>query len=463
MTIIYNKYGIGITKLYIKNRFKKEGYELNKVQKLLMICMFMFVLTGGNFSEAANSDKVIYMIPVEHEVERGLEAFLDRALEAALEEGADHIVLNIDTPGGRVDAAGNIAKIIQNSPIPITAYIVNKALSAGAYIALNADQIVMAPGATMGAAGVIDSAGNAADKKMQSAWLATMVSAAELNDRDPIYAKAMADPNIDLPNYGAPKGEFLTFTSSQALEAGYAEAIVNDEKELFTFLQLDGAHIERMNVSFAEKIARFVTSPIVIPILLSVASLGLIVELYSPGFGVPGTMGLTSLGLFFYGHLVAGFAGWESILFLVAGIILILLELFLPGGILGVIGLVAIIASFFFASYDLFHMAVSLSIAFIVTTIVAILLYKFMGYRGFMTKIILKDSTSEDRGYSSYHKRDHLVGLVGEALTDLRPAGTALIENERLDVITEGTFIDKGKRIKVVKTEGVRVVVREIE
>ncbi|WP_017728396.1 SDH family Clp fold serine proteinase, partial [Halalkalibacterium ligniniphilum] len=145
---------------------------------------------------------LVYYIPVEQEVERGLEAFLQRSITSAVEEGADHIVLEINTPGGRVDAANNMANIMRNTEIPITAYVTNDAISAGAYIALNADQIVMAPGATMGSAAVIDGAGNAADEKTQSYWLAEMSAAAELNDRDPKYALAMADRSIEIPELG---------------------------------------------------------------------------------------------------------------------------------------------------------------------------------------------------------------------------------------------------------------------
>ncbi|OZM57745.1 hypothetical protein CIB95_05105 [Lottiidibacillus patelloidae] len=436
---------------------------MRKVNRFFMlIALSLACFSGISQVFGQGEGKLVFFIPVEQEVERGLEAFLKRSLETAKERGADHIVLNIDTPGGRVDAAGNIAKIIQNSNIPITAFIENKALSAGAYIALNADQIVMKPGATIGAAGVIDSAGNAADKKAQSAWIANMESAAQLNNRDVIYAKAMADPEIDLPQYDAPKGRYLTLTAKKALEVGYAEAIVNDNTELLAFLKLQEAKVEKMEVSFAEKIARFVTSPIVIPILLSIGSLGLIVELYSPGFGIPGTMGLTSLGLFFYGHLVAGFAGWESMVFLVGGIILILLELFLPGGILGILGLISILASFFFASYDLAHMAISLAIAIILTVILAIVLYKFVGYRGTLGRIILKDATSSEKGYNSYHQRDELLGSVGVALTDLRPSGTAQFADERVDVVSEGTYISRGSEVKIIKLEGARIIVREI-
>jgi membrane-bound serine protease (ClpP class) len=436
---------------------------MRKVNRFLLLTVLALACFSGLSNVSGQGEgNLVFFIPVEQEVERGLEAFLQRSLETAVERGADHIVLKIDTPGGRVDAAGNIAKIIQESEIPITAFIENKALSAGAYIALNADDIVMKPGATIGAAGVIDQAGNAADKKAQSAWVAAMESAAQLNNRDVIYAKAMADADVDLPKYDAEKGKFLTLTATKALEVGYAEAIIKDDTELLAYVKMQDAKVETMEVSFAEKIARFVTSPVVIPILLSIGSLGLIVELYSPGFGIPGTMGLTSLALFFYGHLVAGFAGWESVVFLIGGIILILLELFLPGGILGILGLIAIIASFFFASYDLTHMAISLAIAIILTVILAIVLYKFVGYRGTLGRIILKDATSADKGYNSYNERGHLLGLEGEAFTDLRPSGTAVFAEDRIDVVTEGSYIAKGSKVKIIKLEGARVIVREI-
>src|SRR5699024_11174906 len=109
-----------------------------------------------------------------------------------------------------VDAAGNIGTLLQSLPMPTTSYIVNEALSAGSYIALNTDHIYMSPHSTMGASGVITSDGNAADKKAQSAWLKSMTGAAESKGRDPLYAEAMANEDIDLPEYNAEKGEFLT-------------------------------------------------------------------------------------------------------------------------------------------------------------------------------------------------------------------------------------------------------------
>src|SRR5690625_921188 len=246
---------------------------------ILLLTLLLTVVLPPEKNAEDSSNKLVYIIPIENEVERGLEAFLVRSTDEAIGAGADHIIFEIDTPGGRVDSAGQIGKLLQEIDIPTTAFIENEALSAGSYIALNSNTIYMKPNATMGASGVITSDGNAADKKAQSAWVAAMKSAAEAQDRDPLYAIAMADESIDLPEYGAPKGEFLTLSSKDAVEVSYAEGIVQNRTALLAELDLQNATLKEMETSIAEEIARFVTSPIVIPILLSVASLGLIVEL----------------------------------------------------------------------------------------------------------------------------------------------------------------------------------------
>ncbi|WP_449537024.1 NfeD family protein [Ferdinandcohnia sp. Marseille-Q9671] len=410
-----------------------------------------------------SADQVVYIIPIEETVEKGLSAFIDRSITDAEEKGADIIVLEINTPGGAVDAATKIGKRIQEATIPTVAYINNDAISAGAFIALNADEIYMTENGRMGAAGIIDQSGNTADEKAVSYWLSAMKGAAENNNRNPIYALAMADKEIDLPEYGAEKGKFLTLTARQALEVEYAEGVVKDRADLLQTLGYEKAAIEEAEVSFAEKIARFITNPIIVPILLSIGSLGLVVELYSPGFGIPGIMGLSALLLFFYGHLVAGLAGMESIILFVVGIVLILLEFVLPGGIIGLIGLGAILTSFFLAGSSVWLIGTSLLIALIVTIIVSILLVKVFGKKlHAFKKIILFDSTTTESGYVSNKNRDDLLGMHGVALTTLRPSGTALINNERLDVVTQGNYIERNTRVEVIKTEGSRIVVREV-
>ncbi|HIS28154.1 MAG TPA: nodulation protein NfeD [Candidatus Avamphibacillus intestinigallinarum] len=411
----------------------------------------------------SGSGKLVYVIPIEKEVERGLEAFLKRTTEEAEEAFADHIIFEIDTPGGRVDSAKQIAKILQNLNIPTTAYITNDALSAGSYIALNTDEIYMSPQATMGASGVIDEKGNAADKKAQSAWIAAMRSAAESKDRDPKYATAMADPSMDLPEYGAPKGEYLTLDAKLALKVKYSEGIIKHRTELLEELNLQDAEIVESETTIAEEVARFLTNPIVVPILLSIASLGFIVELYSPGFGIPGSMALVSLILFFYAHIVAGLAGMEAILLLILGIILIVIEFFIPGGIVGAFGVASIVGSLFMSGYSLANMALSVSIAIVVAAIVGFIMYKYVGLnKGLFKHIVLSDRTMTEQGYISSDDKSSLLGQVGKTLTALRPAGTAIFDQDRVDVVSEGRFVEKDCLIKVVQVEGVRVVVREV-
>lgn len=429
----------------------------------LSIILLPLILTLTPNKSYGTADQVVYIIPLEDTVEKGLSAFIDRSLTDAEEKGADIIILEINTPGGAVDAATKIGKRIQDTTIPTVAFINNDAISAGAFIALNAEKIYMSEDGRMGAAGIIDQAGNTADEKAVSYWLSAMKGAAENNGRDPIYALAMADKEIDLPELGAEKGKYLTLTASQAIEVNYAEGIVKNRADLLKTLGYEKAVIEEAEVSFAEKIARFITNPIVVPILLSIGSLGLVVELYSPGFGIPGIMGISALLLFFYGHLVAGLAGMESIILFVVGIVLILLEFVLPGGIIGLIGLGAVLTSFFMAGSSVWLIGTSLLIALVATIVVSIILIKVFGKKlHAFKKIILFDSTNTESGYVSNKNREDLLGKQGIAFTTLRPSGTAIINGERLDVVTEGNYIAKDSKIEVVKTEGSRIVVRVV-
>ncbi|WP_349407877.1 nodulation protein NfeD [Pseudalkalibacillus sp. SCS-8] len=441
----------------------KHITKIMKISFYMVLIIVPILLMQINPSNAAEGKGVVYFAPVQDAVERGLEKFLERSITTAEENGADYLVLEIDTPGGLVEAAGNIAKIMRDSEVPIIAYVTKRALSAGAYISLNADQIVMKPSTTMGAAAVIDSQGNTAGKKAESAWLAEMKASAELNNRDPIYALAMADEDIVLEDLGVKKGELLTLDAKQAKKVGYAEAIVNNRNELLDHLELPDAEIREIELSFAENIARYITHPVVVPILLSIGSIGLVLELYSPGFGIPGMLGLGSLLLFFFGHMIAGLAGWESLILFILGIGLIIAEVFVPGGILGVGGILAVLIGIVLAGGSLGNILLSILIAMIATIVVSILFLKYFGYNGPLKKIILFDSTSNERGYISNVTRSELIGLTGRTLTPLRPSGTAVIGDDRYDVVTEGNYIGLNRPIKIVKTEGSRIIVREVE
>jgi len=435
-----------------------------KKWRLAVFILFLLLPFASILQVQANDEtEKVYVVPLKETVEKGLYEFLDRAINEAEEYGAKTIIFEIDTPGGEVKAAGEIGKLLSGTKLRTVAFINNEALSAGAFISLHMDEIYMVPNSTMGAAAIITQDGNAADKKAQSYWLKAMESAAESNNRDPIYAKAMADESIHLPEFGAERGKLLTLTANDAVKVGYADAIVQDRDDLMSQLGLSNAQIITIEETFAEKVARFVTNPIIVPILLSIGSLGLIIELYSPGFGIPGFMGVFSLLLFFYGHYIAGLAGFESIILFVLGIILIGAEFVLPGGIAGLLGLGSIFLSIILAGESVVGMGINLLIAIVVAIIAMIILMKVFKKRiTVLNKIVLKDSTNTEQGYISNKSRLDLIGLTGTAMTDLRPSGTIIINDERLDAVSEGDFILGGSEVKVIKAEGSKIVVRKI-
>lgn len=408
--------------------------------------------------------ETVYVIPIENEVEKGLGAFLNRAIREAREANADHIIFEINTPGGLVEAANDIGELLQSVEIDTTAYIRSRALSAGSYIALFSDYIYMSPQATIGASGIITGDGNAADQKAQSYWREAMGSAAEAGGRDRLYAEAMADASIDLPEFNAPEGSYLTLGPTRALEVGYSNGTVNSRQEVLDALDLSTATIVEVNQRPAETLARFLTNSIVVSILLSLAGIGLVVELYSPGFGVAGSIGVISLILFFYGHLIAGLAGYEVFVLLIIGLALIIVEFFVPGGILGGLGAMSIVISLFMATDNIFALSLSLLIAISLTVFVAIFLYKRIGLqKGLLRYIILSDRETVDKGYVSSVSREQLIGLKGCALTPLRPSGTGLFEGERLDIISVGNFINQHDPIEIISVNGSRIVVQRIE
>lgn len=433
------------------------------MRKALIILCF---LAAGIISilpvQAGGKGADVYIIPVHKEVERGLSAYLERAIKSAEEHHAEAVIFDINTNGGLVDAASEIGELIANADLKTISYINPKALSAGAFIALHTDDIYMNPRATMGSAAIIDQSGNTAGEKAESMWLAAMSAAAKDKGRDPQVAQAMVSKKVDLPELKQ-NGKLLTLTPDQALKVGYSKGTIKNMDDLLAELGYDQARVHNVEPTLAEKIARFVTNPVIVPILLTIGSLGLVVELYSPGFGLPGTMGIAALLLFFYGHYIAGFAEYESLVLFILGVLLIAAEFFLPGGIAGILGGVSLIGSILMAGENATYMAASIIVALFAAVVVMIIMVKVFGRRmNIFKKLILTDSTNTESGYVSNVNRLELLGREGITVTPLRPAGAVQVEEERLDVVAEGSYIAKGITVKIVKVEGSRIVVRPI-
>jgi membrane-bound ClpP family serine protease len=208
----------------------------------------------------------------------------------------------------------------------------------------------------------------------------------------------------------------------------------------------------------------FLTDPIVVTVLLSIAGIGIILELFSSKFGVAGFIGVLALIVFFYGHFQAGLAGYGTLLLFVAGLLLIFLEFFLPGAISGTLGVAALIFSLFLAGENGIQMGVSILIAIFCSVLVFFIMIKIFNKKLVLfNKMVLSESAKKEDGYVSNVNRTDLLGKEGIALTILRPAGTVIINNERVDVVSEGGFIDQNAVVKVIKVEGARIVVRELD
>jgi membrane-bound serine protease (ClpP class) len=426
---------------------------------LALVMIICSVAPGGSIFGA--SSEPVYVIPVHQTIEQGLESFLDRAMDEAESVSAKAIILDIDTFGGAVDAAVGIGKRIESSPIPVTAFIQGNAASAGAFISLNADQIIMTPGSSIGAAAVRDLQGKEVDPKITSYWSSKMKSAAEAHGRKPEIAQAMVDPKVTIPGLKETTEQPLTLTAEEAIKAGYAESIQPNLEGVLAYLNLKDQPMIKISLSPAEQIARWVTNPIIIPLLLIIGIGGIVFEMLAPGFGYPGIIGISALVLFFFGHYVAGFAGIEDIILFVGGIILMVIELFAPGfGIFGILGIISLTLGVVLASYNTVYGFVSLGIAGVITIGLIIVIVKYFGHRGTWNRLILRDEMKKEQGYVSSLTREELLGKEGEAVTTLRPSGTIVVEGERIDAVTEGGFIRQNARVVIIKVEGHRVVVR---
>jgi membrane-bound serine protease (ClpP class) len=244
---------------------------------------------------------------------------------------------------------------------------------------------------------------------------------------------------------------------------------VADEAALLQAIGLPGAEVVSSDPNWAEQVVRFLTNPLVSPLLLSLGVLGLVLEIKSGAFGLGGLVSLASLGLFFGSSFVLGLAGWEEVLLLGLGLIALAVEAFvLPGfGVAGFLGLGAIGAAMVLAligaaptTGDVMQALAILGASLVISAAVAYAWLRHIPTSNRFGGLFLRSGMAQSEGYVSAALRADLVGQDGVALTDLRPAGTATIAGERVDVVTEGEYLSQGSAVRVLRSEGYRHVVR---
>ena len=426
--------------------------------------------------QAQEKRPAVYVVPIEGMIDLGLAPFVQRVLDEATLAGAAAVVLEINTFGGRVDAAVQIRDALLNSKVRTVAYVNRRAISAGALIGLAAENLVMAGGGTIGAATplLMGQSGEAAQpvtEKTVSYVRKEFRATAESRKRPPRLAEAMVDADVAIDGV-IEKGKLLTLTTEEALKHKLIDFRADTMESALQQLGLENAELRRQSPNWAEKLVRWLTNPVVSSLLISLGMLGIIVEVWTPGFGVAGGLGMASLALFFWGHWLVQLVGWEELLLALGGVMLLALEiLVIPGfGVAGVLGIVAILAGLVLSmvgagdtSEVVLQAAGRVVFALLAALIASLVLLRFLPRRPFGRQLVLETDLGAGHAHGSAPDSDlRWLGKKGQASSPLRPAGIAEIEGERVDVVSEGDLIEPGQAVEVTRVEGNRIVVRRI-
>lgn len=433
--------------------------------KILIFIVILICLSAASLLQASVLGDIVYVVPLEGAVEHSLKIYLERSFHEAERNNASAVILEFNTPGGRVDAAQEIKGLILNAEVPVYAYVRQQAISAGAYLAMACDRLYMAPGGTIGAAELRQglTSEEITDEKLLSVWEAEMRNVAELRDRDPDIAAAMVRREISIPDVVA-SGQLLTMTARRADSLGFIDGIFNSRGELLNHLDLGDAQIITKEMSSAERLARFVTHPVTATLLLTIAFVALVLEIMTAGFGVGGSVSILAFTLFFGGHILAGLAGYEVVILFIMGIILLLAEAFIAGfGILGLAGIAALVASVLLSAAETGEMLTNLVIALVLSGVIIGVSLKYMVRSKWLSNIILNYKEDKDLGYVGPQHAFQLLDKEGTTLTPLRPSGTAEFDGSRYDVVSEGGFVAVNSPVKVIKIDGPRVIVQELK
>jgi len=441
-----------------------------------LVALALLCLLTPALLPAQTPAPVVYVAPVEGIIDLGLAPFVRRVLDEAAEQRAAAVVLEINTFGGRVDAAVLIRDALLRAKVPTVAFVNKRAISAGALISLAAETIAMADGGTIGAAtpvqvGAPGGGTQAVDEKSVSYMRKEFRSTAEHRKRPPLIAEAMVDADVAIPGL-VDKGKLLTLTTTEALAHKVADVRADSLEAVLAHLKLGNAEIRRVSENWAEQLVRFLTHPILSSLLMTVGMLGIIIELRTPGFGVPGALGITSLGLFFWGHWLVRLAGWEEILLVAVGLLLLAVELFvIPGfGITGILGILAILAGLVLSllgagatATGVVSAAARVAVSLLIAVVAAVALLRVLPRLPFGRQLILDTGLTALTGWASPPESDRQwLGKRGTTVSPLRPAGIADLEGERVDVVSQGEWIDTDSPIEVIRVEGNRIVVRQV-
>lgn len=417
----------------------------------------------------------VYVIPIDDEINSTTWRQVRQGCNAATRQNADILLIHLNTYGGAVLYADSIRTALLNYPRPTVAFIDNNAASAGALISVACDSIYMRPGASIGAATVVDGQGQQMPDKYQSYMRATMRATAEAKGRNPIIAEAMVDSRVEIPGL-IDSTRVLTFTASEARKWGFSEGEADNIDQLLRErMSIDDYNITTYNATFWDYLIGFLTNPAFQAVLIMLIIGGIYFELQSPGMGFPSAAALIASVLYFMPLYIEGIAEPWVILMFAVGLILLILELIvIPGfGIAGISGIVLMLVALFAAlldefnfTFELYHSQevtdalMTVSIGLLLALILICFCVWKLGYSFIPNKIGLTKEQRVEDGYIGVSMEPvRLVGMIGTTVTVLRPSGKVKINGIIYDAISLHDFIESDTSVEVVRYENAQIYV----
>lgn len=462
---------------------------------LTLLGVFISTISPTSAEETTFQDKVV-IIPVGENSLTSKQSFgfMNRIINRAQEERARAIIFDLNTPGGLAwETSEMMMKSLQPLDIPTYAYVNPKAMSAGALISTACDKIYMAPVSSIGAAGIINSTGEEMDpvmrKKAESAFWAFTRSVVIEKGYRPEVVKAMMIPSEQEQQFGSvklEKGALLTLTGKEAttqMEDGkplLAQGIASSITDLLNQEQIDAPVITAEPTPF-ERLGLWIAWASPILILLGIG--GIYIEFKTPGFGIGGIIAIIAFALFFFGNNIAGnLAGYETAVLLIMGIVLLCVEFFFfPGSFIAAIaGAICIFVALFggmIGSWEWDHIikngqwdnaSALLSVVGVPLLKVTLglsggalliaVLMKYLPDSRLMSKVTNTTISGGPTGEAVHIARVQ-IGDRGNAITELKPNGKAMIHGEICEVFSRQGILIKGTPVRVVDVRPFDLVV----
>ena len=322
--------------------------KFNKLWIFILCVIFSITL-------ADNHNTKVYVVPIQNTIDLGIPAFVNRAIDTAEKNDAKLIIFDIETFGGRVDAATQVKDAISGTDIQTIAFINRRAISAGSLIALSCDKIYMTSGATIGATSVVDMSGEKQAEKSQSYMREEMAATAEQSGKNTTIARGMVDEELSFEYLvvdgdsmkvddieGRKEGKLITLTTELALKYKIADGTSESIEDILLDLSIENYDIITLDENWSEDLVRILTDPVVSSLLTTFGTIGIISELYSAGWGIGGTIGIICLTLALGAGYLTKLASATDLLIIFSGLTLLIVEFVaIPGfGVFGIVGLV---------------------------------------------------------------------------------------------------------------------------